>query len=63
LINKKFQLKNDKKKTNNNYKNKDQNYIAIEKLNFKRWNWKTNIQNKIYITIKILRIKFDIISK
>jgi hypothetical protein len=25
--------KNDKEKTNNNYKNKDQNYIAIEKLN------------------------------
>jgi hypothetical protein len=40
LINKKFQLKNDKGKANNNYKNKDQNYIAIEKLNSKKWNWK-----------------------
>jgi len=33
------------------------------KLNFKRWNWKINIQNKIYIAIKSLKIKFDIISK
>jgi len=49
LIDKKFQLKNDKGKANNNYKNKDQNYIAIEKLNSKGWNWKTNIQNNIYI--------------
>jgi len=65
LIDKKFQLKNDKGKANNNYKNKDQNYIAIEKLNSKGWNWKTNIQNNIYIyiAIKSLRIKFDIISK
>ena len=49
MIDKKFQLKNDKGKANNNYKNKDQNYIAIEKLNSKGWNWKTNIQNNIYI--------------
>jgi len=33
------------------------------KINLKGWNWKKNIQNKIYIAIKSLRTKFDIISK
>jgi hypothetical protein len=33
------------------------------KIKFKGWNWKKNIQNKIYITIKSLITKFDIISK
>jgi len=33
------------------------------KLNSKGWNWKKNIQKNIYIAIKSLKIKFDIISK
>jgi len=44
--------------------------IFLKKINFKKVNYflkdkikKINIQNKIYIAIKSLRIKFDIISK
>jgi hypothetical protein len=33
------------------------------KIKFKGWIEKKNIQNKIYIAIKSLRTKFDIISK
>jgi hypothetical protein len=33
------------------------------KIKFLRMKLKTNIQNKIYIAIKSLRTKFDIISK
>ena len=37
--------------------------IKIIKSNSKGWNWKKYIQNKIYLAIKSLRTKFDIISK
>jgi hypothetical protein len=60
LIDKKLQLKNDKRKAKNNYKNENQssykNEIIRDKIEKK-------IQNKMYIAIKSLRTKFDIISK
>jgi len=62
LIDKKISIKNDKRKANNNYKNKDQDWYKNQiKSNSKGWNWKKKIKTK-YITIKSLRIKFDIIS-
>jgi len=60
LIDKKIQLKNDKRKTNNNYKNEDQNKYKNQIL-------RDEIEKKIfktkYIAIKSLRIKFNVTRK
>ena len=54
-------MKNNKRKTNNNHKNKDQSWYKNQiKSNSKGWNWKKKFK-KNYIAIKSLRTKFNII--
>jgi len=54
-------LKNNKRKTNNNHKNKDQSWYKNQiKSNSKGWNWKKKFKIN-YIAIKSLRTKFNII--
>jgi len=60
LIDKKFQLKNDKRKANNNHKKRTKINIKNQII---RDEIKKKIQNKIYIEIKNLRTKFNLISK
>ena len=60
MIDKKFQLKNDKRKANNNHKKRTKINIKNQII---RDEIKKKIQNKIYIEIKNLRTKFNLISK
>ena len=59
MINKKFQLKNDKRKSNNNHKKRT-------KVNIKNQILRDEIKKRFkkkYIEIKNLRTKFNLINK
>jgi hypothetical protein len=60
LINKKFLLKNDKRKSNNNHKKRTKVNIKNQIL---RDEIKKRFKKKKYIEIKNLRTKFNLINK